>query len=300
MIDIGITGGETIVAGELVRVLINHPDASIKWIAGQRQGLSVAHVHKGLLGECDLRLTEPDASTVDVVFNCDSHDSEWCEAQCAAKPQLRVIDLSRTISSSEGAMMYGLCEINRKFMVHDCYGVVRMPRPEAMLSLLSLIPLAVDHNLEGDIEIEMSYGTMTPGDDVPKLIDEITNVLRVLQPGFAGKVSMKRGADDPTHRGIASLVKLPCSIDVDALKDRYEDYYDDHNFTFITDMHVDIADVANTNKCLLELSSDNGCLRVKAVADSLLKGSAGNAVHVMNLLFGLHERAGLALKAQVY
>ena len=79
-----------------------------------------------------------------------------------------------------------------------------------------------------------------------------------------------------------------------------EDYYDDHNFTFVVNHEPDASDVNNTNKCLLNLQSDGDKLKITAVIDGLLKGTAGNAVHIMNLLFGLHERVGLALKAQVF
>ena len=130
MIDIGITGGETIIAGELVRLLINHPDASVKWVSSHCEHGKLARVHKGLIGECDLDFGEPLLGDVDLIFNCDPFDSPLCDEALAQNDKLRVIELSRSYGFVEGGGMYGLCEINRKFMVHDCYGYVLVPSAE--------------------------------------------------------------------------------------------------------------------------------------------------------------------------
>ena len=285
MINIGITGGETVAAGELVRLLINHPDVAIKWIFSNHEHGAISNFHKGLLGECDLKIQDSIDDDVDIIFCCDLESEELCE---------------NALLNNNDTYMYGLCEINRKFMVHDCYGVVRMPSPQAMLTLLSVIPLAVDHKIESDINVDIQCGQLTEVIEDAKLKEEMTNVLLVLQPGFNGNINVSTRSDGTTMRGIATTVTLACNKDIDSIKERYIDYYDDHNFTYVSDRNVGIADVANTNKCLLQLSSDGDTLTVKAVGDSLLKGCAGNAVHVMNLLFGLHERVGLGLKAQVF
>jgi N-acetyl-gamma-glutamyl-phosphate reductase len=102
--------------------------------------------------------------------------------------------------------------------------------------------------------------------------------------------------DEP--RTLAVTARLKCGVDLEALKELYEQYYDDHNFVFVMSRPVATVDVVNTNKCLITLDKDEhtGIVTIHAVMDLLLKGAAGNAVHVMNLMFGLHERAGLALK----
>lgn len=299
MINIGITGGETVAAGELVRLLINHPDVAIKWIFSNHEHGAISNFHKGLLGECDLKIQDSIDDDVDIIFCCDLESEELCENALLNNTHLRVVDLTRSISNND-TYMYGLCEINRKFMVHNCYGVVRMPSPQAMLTLLSVIPLAVDHKIESDINVDIQCGQLTEVIEDAKLKDELTDVLLALQPGFNGNINVSTRSDGTTMRGIATTVTLACNKDIDSIKERYIDYYDDHNFTYVSDRNVGIADVANTNKCLLQLSSDGDTLTVKAVGDSLLKGCAGNAVHVMNLLFGLHERVGLGLKAQVF
>lgn len=300
MIDIGITGGETIIAGELVRLLINHPDASVKWVSSHSEHGKLARVHKGLIGECDLDFGEPLVGDVDLIFNCDPFDSPLCDEALAQNDKLRVVELSRSYGFVEGGGMYGLCEINRKFMVHDCYGYVLVPSAEAMAVLLALVPLAKNHMLKGDVDVTVNFNNCFNNDiNVDSIKQEIMAVTKALDNDFGAMISIKQEAGT-TSRGLVAHVELEAQADVDSLKDLYRDYYDDHNFTFVVNQQVDETDVINTNKCLINLSVDGGQLHVTSVIDALLKGSAGNAVHVMNLLFGLHEKAGLALKAQVF
>ena len=300
MIDIGITGGETKIAGELVRLLINHPDASVKWVSSHSEHGKLSRIHKGLTGECDLEFREPFIDEVDLIFNCDPFDNPMCDEALANNDKLRVIELSRSYGFVEGAGMYGMCEINRKFMVHDCYGYVLIPSAEAMAVLLAIVPLANNHLLKGDIDVTVKFNNCFNNDiNVKSIKQEILTVTKALDCDFAGAVNIRQESGTTT-RGLVAQVEVSAQADTESLNDLFIKYYDDHNFTFVVNQTVDDTDVINTNKCLLNLSAHDGILHITSVIDALLKGSAGNAVHVMNLLFGLHEKAGLALKAQVF
>ena len=135
--------------------------------------------------------------------------------------------------------------------------------------------------------------------NVNSIKQEILTVTKALDSDFAGSINIKQ-EEGATTRGLVAQVEVSAQTDVDSIKDLYNDYYDDHSFTFVVNQKVDENDVVNTNKCLLNLTTQDERLNITSVIDALLKGSAGNAVHVMNLLFGLHEKAGLALKAQVF
>lgn len=303
MINVGITGGETAAAGELVRLLIYHPDVKLQWIDSDTAYGRVDCFHKGLLGECDMEFNngQYDLTDTDVVFcgiepsqhildyqrgNIDDEDEE----------PLRIIDLSRTMTTAQG-YTYGLCEINRKFMVHNCYHVV-LPSPQAMAVLLPLVPLAKNLLLNGDINIELQCGSFTTPISNDELNKELHAVITALQNSFEGKFNITCGSNAHPRELSARLI-TSCNIDLYTLDELIDQYYDDHNFTFLTSQQVDCHDVINTNKCLLNTSLNTGKVTLTSVIDSPLKGIAGNAVHVMNLLFGLHEKAGLALKAQV-
>ncbi len=300
MIDIGITGGETKIAGELVRLLINHPDASVKWVSSHSEHGKLSRIHRGLTGECDLEFSEPIIDDVELIFNCDPFDSPLCDEAIAKNDKLRVIELSRGYGFVEGGGMYGLCEINRKFMVHDCYGYVLIPSAEAMAVLLAIVPLANNNLLKGDIDVTVNFNNCFNNNiNLNSIKQEILAVTKAFDKDFSGAVNLKE-EDGTSSRGLTAHVEVSAQADIDSINDIYDKYYDDHNFTFVVNQKVDDADVTNTNKCLLNITAKDGRLYITSVIDALLKGSAGNAVHVMNLLFGLHEKAGLALKAQVF
>ncbi|MBR5086933.1 MAG: N-acetyl-gamma-glutamyl-phosphate reductase [Muribaculaceae bacterium] len=300
MINIGITGGETIIAGELIRLLINHPDANVKWVSSHSEHGKLSRMHKGLIGECDLEFSEPLIDEVDLIFNCDSYDSPLCDMALANNETLRVIELSRSYGFVEGRGMYGLSEINRKFMVHDCFGYVLIPSAEAMAVLLALVPLAKNKMLNGDVDITVYFNNCFNNDiNVNSIKQEIFDVIKALDYNFTGRINIKQESGTTT-RSLLANVEVASQADIDSVKDLYNEYYDDHSFTFVVNQKVDETDVINTNKCLLNFASNDGKLIITSVIDALLKGSAGNAVHIMNLLFGLHEKVGLVLKAQVF
>lgn len=305
MINIGITGGENILAGELVRLLINHPDTSIKWVASDIASGPIAYYHKGLLGECDLCFSTPSLDDIDLVFCCNGQSVQWCLQAKSENEQLRIIDLTREVHP-HGSIMYGLCEINRKFMVHDCYDVVDIPSPEEMVIMLALIPLAKNLMINSDIDVQIQCGDMrqqlhrnsTP-QNLP-LTSQLTIVLTALQSSFNSKINITSAPLYSPSRGIMATVTTTCNVDLETIKQLYVDYYDDHNFTFISDEPIDTTHVINTNKCLLHMSKTGNTITITSAIDAILKGAAGNAIHAMNLLFGLHERTGLTLKAQVF
>ena len=72
MIKAGIVGGAGYTAGELIRLLINHPDTEIIFInSSSNAGNRITDVHEGLYGECDLRFTDKlPLNDIDVLFCC--------------------------------------------------------------------------------------------------------------------------------------------------------------------------------------------------------------------------------------
>ena len=75
MIRIGILGGAGYTAGELIRLLINHPQAEIKFVNSESNaGNLLTDVHEGLYGETTMRFTsEMPFDEVDVAIFCFGH-----------------------------------------------------------------------------------------------------------------------------------------------------------------------------------------------------------------------------------
>lgn len=324
MIKVGIIGGAGYTAGELIRLLLNHPDVELKWVhSTSNAGNPVSGVHQGLVGETALYFTnETPLDAVDVIFLCTPHGEsrKFLELHKDNIPDdLRIIDLSQDFRIADDAhdFIYGLPELNRKYIIRGKH--VANPGCFATAIQLALLPLARNLLLNSDIHVNAITGSTGAGvkpsatshyswrnDNVSiykpfthQHLAEIYQTLHGMQASFNSKVNFipVRGC---FSRGIFATLYMDCPVELSEIKKLYNEYYDDHNFTFVSDRMPDLKDVVNTNKCLLYLTKEDGKLLIVSVIDNLLKGASGQAVHNMNLLFGLHERVGLQLKASAF
>ena len=319
MIKVGITGCDNLRAAELVRVLINHPDVELKWVTNNsHKHVRLDHIVHGIIGETDLvvnanrELAECD---VDIVFACGARGQLSHELE-ELSPETRIVDLSGSHNLDHGEdkpWKYGLGEMQRRVLVHEASRVT-VPGNAATASLLALMPMARNLLINNPVTLHVSMGTLAfPSGDIkrPLTLDgldvyqwaqeqqrEVVLALTQCQTSFNQPVELTISPVEE-RRMLAVEASFRCDVDDEMIRQLYEQYYDDHNFVFMVDRPIVIADVENTNKCLIHLDKDNasGLLTVHAVMDLLLKGCAGTAVHAMNLLFGLHERVGLSLKA---
>lgn len=288
MIKTVIIGGATPVAGELIRILINHPDIDLLQVeSDEKVGYDVADFHSGLIGETDLKFTSNlDVEKSDVIFVCDT------------SPLPEIDDEKRVVcffppDKYKEKFVYGLPEMNRKAMVRGATCAV-MPSAQAMLAILALLPLARHLLLRGKIDITIGLPSSITDYDI---VDEVKREIGELQNNLDAEFNIhtERISSD---RVMTVKCCLDLGVDVGELARVYDEQYDDHNFTFRINRQPRIADVEGTNKCLIYLDKkDDTKTCIWAAYDAVVKGNAGTAVHCMNLLFGLHELTGLALKA---
>lgn len=309
MIKIGIAGADTPMAGELIRILVNHPDADILAVnAPGKAGERVDRFHHGLAGECDLRFTDSiDTSGLDLVF-IDAHSALANHFRCdtEANPDLRIIDMRHGDvpgPATDSETVYALSEINRKRLVRGARKAV-VPRSVAAVSLLGLLPLAENMMLAGDILIDVECPPDLAVDfKLGMARMETLHWLRKLQGSFRGDVRLRlRNPDgEKSQRGIRVVTDVPMTASLDIIHGLYGERYRDHSLTFAGDFPMDMKQVEGTDKCLLEIAeTPGGMLRIEALADGRMRGGAGDAVHAMNLMFGLLETTGLRLKAHTY
>lgn len=323
MIRAGIIGGAGYTAGELIRLLINHPDVEISWIySSSNAGNPVTNVHQGLIGDTYMRFTDTtDWNEIDVLFCCTPHGASRKFMEANPVPEsVRIIDLSADYRIADGThdFVYGLPELNRKPLVRGARHVAN-PGCFATAIQLALLPLAKNLLINSPVHVTAITGSTGAGvkpsatshfswrnDNVTvykpfkhQHLAEIGQTLRSLQNSFDSPINFLpvRGC---FSRGIYAAVYLDMPVELDELNKLYEEFYSDHSFTFVTDKAPDLKDVVNTNKCLLHLDKIDGKLLITSVIDNLLKGASGQAVHNMNLLFGLQERVGLALKPSAF
>lgn len=322
MIRVGIIGGAGYTAGELIRLLIWHPEVEIKFVhSSSNAGNRITDVHAGLLGETDLMFTdEMPFEEIDLLFFCTAHgDTRKFMESHALPDELKVIDLSMDyrIKSNDHDFIYGLPELNRRNTCKSRY--VANPGCFATCIELGLLPLAKEHLLAGDISVNAITGSTGAGVKPSTTthfswrnnnisiykpfehqhIPEIMQSVKQLQPDFDGSIDFipYRG-DFP--RGIFATLVVKCDLDIETLYRLYESYYERDSFTHIVNRPLDLKQVVNTNKCLIHLEKHGNKLLITSVIDNLLKGASGQAVHNMNLLFGLAETVGLQLKPSAF
>ncbi|MDH6344261.1 N-acetyl-gamma-glutamyl-phosphate reductase [Parabacteroides sp. PFB2-12] len=318
MIKVGIIGGAGYTAGELIRLLINHPDAEIVFVhSTSNAGNKITEVHSGLFGETDMVFTsELPFHEVDLLFLCSAHgDSRKFMESHVLPERVKVIDLSMDyrLKAEDNPFIYGLPELNRRAICKSQY--VANPGCFATCIQLAVLPLAKHLMLNSELHVNAITGSTGAGvkptstshfswrnDNISiykpfahQHLHEIDQSLRQLQNSFQSKINFipVRGN---FSRGIFATTYIDCKVSLEELRRIYEEYYDDHSFTFITDKNPDMKQVVNTNKCLIHLEKHDDKLLIISMIDNLLKGASGQAVHNMNLLFGLEEKVGLHLK----
>ena len=322
MIKCGIIGGAGYTAGELIRLLLNHPDVELVFVnSTSNAGNKITDVHGGLFGETDMRFTnELPFDQIDLLFFCTAHGDTKKFMESHELPEdLKVIDLSQDyrLISPEHDFIYGLPELNRRRICKSKR--VANPGCFATCIQLGLLPLAKHGLLRSDVQVNAITGSTGAGvkpsatshfswrnDNISiykpfkhQHLAEINQSLCQLQPDFQHRINFipVRGN---FSRGIFATLYLDCDQDLAELTRLYEEYYDDHHFTFITDKNLDLKQVVNTNKCLIHLERIDDKLLIISMIDNLLKGASGQAVHNMNLLFGLEETVGLHLKSSAF
>lgn len=316
MIKVAISGADTPVAGELVRILVNHPDVEIvSLIAPGHEGKQLQSIHHGLLGEVSLTFSGSfKPSSADILFLAEPNIkvSEILRLR-KAYPELKVVVLQPPVNNIEQEnekdeiegeenakeLVFALPEINRKPLVRGAGSAV-IPNPLSSLALVPFYPLALNMLLSGDITLNISAPEdIVAEENLNRSIREISATLTEAQRSFHGEIKFNM-LPPTSKRGIELTASIPCPLDMEHTMKAFE-IYDDHSFSFPVTTPVKLDDVKGTEKIIFSLYlNKDGQLNIHSVADGRLRGSAGEAVHVMNLMFGLHEKTGLYLKPYAF
>lgn len=318
-IKTGVIGGAGYTAGELLRILVNHPNVDIVFVnSSSNAGNPITQVHSGLVGETDLVFTdELPFEKVDALFLCSAHgDSKKFMDNNVIPSNIKIIDLSTDYraKSPNHDFVYGLPELNRDEI--KLANKIANPGCFATAIQLALFPLASAGLLTDEIHVNAITGSTGAGVKPTETshfswrnnnisiykpfghqhLEEIGQSLRQLQAGFSKAINFipVRGN---FARGIYVTAYTNCSLSLDEAKNLYNEFYKDAAFTFVVDKNPDMKQVVNTNKGIVYLEKHGDKLLIVSMIDNLLKGASGQAVQNMNLMFGLDERAGLGLKS---
>ena len=322
MIKIGILGGAGYTAGELIRLLLNHPEAEIVFVnSSSNAGNLLTDVHEGLYGDTTMRFTDAmPFEQVDVVFFCFGHGKSEAFLQEHHVPAgVKIIDLAQDfrIAAPGNDFVYGLPEINREQITRAQH--VANPGCFATCIQLGLLPAAQLGLLTSDVSVNAITGSTGAGQkpgptthfswrnnnlSIYKAfrhqhIAEIRQSLCQVQGHLEASIDFIPYRGD-FARGIFATEVVRTDADIATIEAAYRDFYRDAAFTHYVDKPLDLKQVVNTNKALVHCDKIDDKLLITSCVDNLLKGAVGQAVQNMNLMFGIDERAGLRLKPSAF
>lgn len=314
---VGIIGGGGYTAGELIRLLLHHPDVSLDFVQSESQaGKPVWVTHEDLVGDTEMTFSEAPRE-VDVLFICRGHgrSRDWL-AENPVGDETLVIDLSSDFRMSTD-WTYGLPELNRTAIT----AARRIANPGCFATAiqLALLPLANQRAVAKVWHVNAITGSTgagrSPGStthfswrnsnvSVYKAFNhqhllEIGRSLDQISEGHGPKVNFLPVRGNFT-RGIFASCYADTELTEAELKRYYEDFYAETPFVHLNPGEPHLKQVVNTNKALLSVQEIDGKVLVVSMIDNLLKGASGQAIQNMNLALGLPETSGLALKAGLY
>jgi len=331
-IKAGIIGGAGYTGGEMLRILVNHPNVDIAFVSStSNAGNYVYDVHTDLFGDTDLKFTNELSTDVDVLFLCVGHGDAKKFLDANPIPDtVKIIDLSQDFRLTQNSKLeskdfvYGLPELNKE-KIKSAQNIAN-PGCFATCLQLGLLPLAAKQLLNSEVHITATTGSTGAGQkatatthftwrndnlSVYKAFDhqhlnEIGESLNGLQHGTPSpseidgvRLNFIPYRGDYTRGIIASIYTESELTEQEALQ-LYQDYYAAHPFTHVTNRDIDLKQVVNTNKCFIQVKKHGNKIFIVSIIDNLLKGASGQAVQNMNLMFGFEETAGLKLKANAF
>jgi N-acetyl-gamma-glutamyl-phosphate reductase len=321
MISIGIIGGSGYTAGELIRILMFHPNAKLDFVySTTNAGKPLSIAHHDLMGDIEMNFTDAINPNVDVVFLCLGHGKSISfleENQFSVNT--KIIDLGndfRLLKDKDfngKSFVYGLPELNKTDIKNAQY--IANPGCFATAIQLALLPLASAGLLKDDIHVNATTGSTGAGVSLSETshfswrnnnmshykafdhqhLGEINQSLSLLQSNFRDEVVFIPNRGDFT-RGIFATLYTKTDESLEDLLTKYQDYYANEPFVTVTTTNINLKQVVQTNKCIISLMKKGNRLLITSIIDNLTKGASGQAVQNMNLMFGLEESTGLHLK----
>ena len=314
---IGIIGGGGYTAGELLRLLVHHPQVTIDFVLSNSQnGKQISAVHQDLVGDIDLVFTDKMNLEVDVIFICSGHGfSKTFLAENEIPENIAIIDLSRDFRLKEDGnnFVYALPELQKAAI--KATNRIANPGCFATAIQLGLLPLAANKALKNDIHINALTGSTGAGQRPTATshfswrlnnisiykpfshqhLDEIKQSLTQLQPNFNSDINFLPVRGN-FARGIYASLYTKFEGSIETAYEWYEAFYKDSAFTVVTHENPNLKQVVNTNKCVIHLLKHDDKLLIISMIDNLLKGAASQAVQCANISLGLPSEYSLLVQ----
>lgn len=320
MIKVGIIGGAGYTAGEMLRILLNHPEVDVHFVNSlSNAGNKLYSVHEGLFGETEMDFTDQlPLEQVDAIFICSGHGDSKKFLEANNMPErVKIIDLSQDFRDESNGFVYGLPEVNRERIKKA--NKLANPGCFATAIQLGILPLAAKGLIKNEIHTNGITGSTGAGVKPSSTshfswrnnnlsiykafthqhLIEINRTIKQLQPDFTQELNFLPLRGD-FARGIFVSSYTECDLSAEELTALYKEFYKDAAFTFVMDANLDLKQVVNTNKAIVHVEKHGNKVLAISAIDNLLKGASGQAVQNFNLMFGLDETCGLKLKSVAF
>ena len=324
-LEVGIIGGAGYTAGELIRLLLNHPETNINFVySTSNAGNKLYKVHQDLIGDTEIDFTSDINTDVDVLFLCLGHGNSTAFLEKTTfSDKTKIIDLSNDFrlladKNFKGKeFVYGLPELDKESIKTAKY--IANPGCFATALQLAILPLAASGLLKNDIHINAVTGATGAGTSLSATthftyrdnnfshykafnhqhLGEINQSVNQLQSDFNSEINFMPNRGN-FSRGIFATTYTKFDGTLEEAIKMYKAYYKDAAFTFVSENDVHMKQVVNTNKCLIGLEKHGNKLLITSTIDNLLKGASGAAIQNLNLMYGFEETLGLKLKATYF
>ena len=323
-IKVGIVGGSGYTGGELIRLLINHPNVDISFINSKTYtGKKVVDIHKDLIGELEMKFIGK-IKDCDVMFLCLGHNkSEEFLRKTFINRKTKIIDLSQDYRLEKSFIgddekrdfIYGLPELYK----NEIKTAKNISNPGCFATAIeiSLIPSIEKKYIHGEVHTNAITGSTGAGvvpsktthfswrnnnvsnynvfnhrhlNEIYLHLNQICNEVKINFIPIRGNFS----------RGIFCTSYFKSDVTVEEINEVYKIYYKNHPFVHISENEISLKEVINTNKCILHLSKVNDKILITSIIDNLIKGASGQAIQNMNLMSGFEETTGLNLKSSIF
>ena len=324
-LEVGIIGGAGYTAGELIRLLLHHPKASINFVySTSNAGNKLYKVHQDLVGSTEISFTNEINTEIEVLFLCLGHgNSKAFLEQNSFSNHTKIIDLSNDFRLTDAKefqgknFVYGLPELDTTAIKSAKY--IANPGCFATALQLAILPLAANGILQSNVHINAVTGATGAGTSLSATthftyrdnnfshykafnhqhLGEIKQTVQQLQPGFNSEINFVPNRGN-FSRGIFATSYTNFTGSLAEAQQLYKDYYKNTAFTHVSEEEIHLKQVVNTNKCLIHLAKHGNKLLITSIIDNLLKGASGQAIQNMNLMHGFEETLGIQLKATYF
>ena len=323
-IKVGIVGGSGYTGGELIRLLINHPNVDISFINSKTYtGKKVVDIHKDLIGELEMKFIGK-IKDCDVMFLCLGHNkSEEFLRKTFINRKTKIIDLSQDYRLEKSFIgddekrdfIYGLPELYK----NEIKAAKNISNPGCFATAIeiSLIPSVEKKYIHGEVHTNAITGSTGAGvvpsktthfswrnnnvsnynvfnhrhlNEIYLHLNQICNEVKINFIPIRGNFS----------RGIFCTSYFKSDVTLEEINEVYKIYYKNHPFVHISENEISLKEVINTNKCILHVSKVNDKILITSIIDNLIKGASGQAIQNMNLMSGFEEMTGLMLKSSIF